>query len=188
MRTFIAINLDQEIKKGISQLIEDLKEQSSERRGIRWVRPEAMHLTLKFLGEINEEKVTPITDVLKRISEECKPFPLRMKGTGFFPPKSKTPRVIWIGVEEADNLIRLQSQVEEELESIGFPRERRKYHPHLTLGRVKTFSDIKETLLFLEKHRDKNFGDMEVKKITFFRSILKPTGAEYSTLAELEFK
>ena len=188
MRTFVAIDLNQEIKKGVSQLIEDLKKQSSERRGIRWVRPEAMHLTLKFLGEINEEKVAPIRDVLERISEECKPFPLRMKGTGFFPPKSQTPRVIWIGVEEADYLTRLQSLVEQELEILGFPRERRKYHPHLTLGRVKTFSEIRETLLFLEKHRDKNFGEMEVNKITFFRSILKPTGAEYSTLAELEFK
>jgi 2'-5' RNA ligase len=184
----VAIDLNSEIKKGVSQFIEDLKKQSRESRGIRWVRPEAMHLTLKFLGEINEEKVAPITDVLNRISEECKPFPLRMKGTGFFPPKSKTPRVIWIGVEEADNLMRLQSQLEEALERIGFPREQRKYHPHLTLGRVKTFSDIKEILLFLEKHRDKNFGNMEVKKITFFRSILKPTGAEYSALAELELK
>ncbi len=188
MRTFVAIDLDPKIKKGVSQLIEDLKKRSSESRGIRWIRPEAMHLTLKFLGEITEEKVAPITDVLKRISEECPPFPLRMKGTGFFPPKSQTPRVIWIGVEEADNLMRLQSQIEEALERIGFPRERRKYHPHLTLGRVKTFSDIKETLFFFEKHRDDNFGDMEVKKITFFRSTLKPTGAEYSALAELELK
>lgn len=188
MRTFVAIDLNQKIKNGVSQLIEDLKKQSGVSRGIRWIRPEAMHLTLKFLGEINEEKVAPITDVLKRISEECQPFPLRMKGTGFFPPKSRAPRVIWIGVEEEDKLMRLQSQVEKALERMGFPREKRKYHPHLTLGRVKTFSEIKNTLLFLEKHKDKNFGDMEVKKITFFRSILKPTGAEYSALAELILK
>ncbi|MGD8535642.1 MAG: RNA 2',3'-cyclic phosphodiesterase [Candidatus Aminicenantes bacterium] len=188
MRTFIAINLDPEIKKALSQFVSELNARSPERRGIRWVRPEAMHLTLKFLGEINEEKVPRIESVLKRISEKHGPFPLRVKGTGYFPPKSKNPRVLWVAVEEVDNLKRLQSHLEEEMESLGFPKERRTFHPHLTLGRVKTISNIKETLHFLETHRDKNFGEMEAKKITFFRSVLKPTGAEYSVLSEFELK
>lgn len=147
-----------------------------------------MHLTLKFLGEIDEEKIPQIESILKRISETFKPFPLRLKGTGYFPPKSKTPRVLWAAIEEVEDLKRLQSDIEEEMESIGFPKERRTFHPHLTLGRVKTSFDIQETLHFLEKHRDKNFGEMEAKKVTFFRSVLKPTGAEYSVLSEFEFK
>jgi 2'-5' RNA ligase len=188
LRTFIAINLDQEIKIALSQLVSELKARSPEKRGIRWVKQEGMHLTLKFLGEINEEKVSQIKSILKQISEKYKPFPLRVKGTGTFPPKSKVPRVLWVAIEEVEDLKRLQSNIEEEMESIGFPKERRTFHPHLTLGRVKTFSDIKETLYYLEKHRDKNFGEMEAKKITFFRSVLKPTGAEYSVLSEFEFK
>ncbi len=147
-----------------------------------------MHLTLKFLGEINEEKVPQIENILKRISEKYKPFPLRIKGTGTFPPKSRTPRVLWVAIEEVEDLKRLQSDLEEEMESLGFPKERRTFHPHLTLGRVKTFSDIKETLHFFDKHRNKNFGEMEAQKITFFRSVLKPTGAEYSVLSEFELK
>jgi 2'-5' RNA ligase len=188
LRTFIAINLDQEIKRSLSQFVSELKARSPERRGIKWVRPEGMHLTLKFLGEINEEKVPWIERVLKRISEKYEPFPLRVKGTGYFPPKSKTPRVLWVAVEEVESLKRLQSDMEEEMETLGFPKERRTFHPHLTLGRVKTSSDIKETLQFFEKHRDKNFGEMEAQKITFFRSVLKPSGAEYSVLSEFELK
>ena len=188
MRTFIAINLDQEIKNALSQFIGELKACSPESRGIKWIRPEAMHLTLKFLGEINEEKIPQIESILKRISEKYEPFPLRIKGTGYFPPKSKTPRVLWVAIEEVEDLKRLQSNVEDEMESLGFPKERRTFHPHLTLGRVKTFSGIEETMHFLEKHRDKNFGEMEAKKITFIRSILKPTGAEYSVLSEFKLK
>jgi len=188
LRTFIAINLDQEIKRSLSQFVGELKARSPERRGIRWVRPEGMHLTLKFLGEIDEEKIPRIESILKRISEKFEPFPLKIKGTGSFPPKSKTPRVLWVAIEEVEGLMRLQSNMEEEMESLGFPKERRTFHPHLTLGRVKSFSDIKETLDFFEKNRDKNFGEMEAKKITFFRSVLKPTGAEYSVLSEFELK
>ncbi|UCE22078.1 MAG: RNA 2',3'-cyclic phosphodiesterase [Candidatus Aminicenantes bacterium] len=188
MRTFIAINLDQEIKKALLQFVTELDACNPEGRGIRWVRPEGMHLTLKFLGEIGEEKVPVIESALKGISEKHVPFPLRVKGTGSFPPKSKTPRVLWVAIEEVENLKRLQFDMEKEMEGLGFPRERRTFHPHLTLGRVKTFSGIKETLVFLEKHREKNFGEMEAKKITFFRSILKPTGAEYSVLSEFELK
>lgn len=188
MRTFIAINLDPEIKNALSRFIGELQASSPESRGIKWVRPEGMHLTLKFLGEISEEKVSQIESVLKRISEKHKFFPLRIRGTGSFPPKSKSPRVLWVSIEEVEDLKRLQSDMEEEMERLGFPKERRTFHPHLTLGRVKTFSGIKETLNFFEKHRDKNFGEMEAKKITFFRSVLKPTGAEYSVLSEFKLK
>lgn len=188
MRTFIAINLDQEIKRALSQFITELNACSPERKGIRWVRPEGMHLTLKFLGEISEEKVPPIESALKEISEKYGPFPLRVKGTGYFPPKSKTPRVLWVAIEEVEDLKRLQSDMEQAMEDLGFMRERRTFHPHLTLGRVKTFSGIKETLDFLERHKDKNFGEMEANKITFFRSVLKPTGAEYSVLSEFQLK
>jgi 2'-5' RNA ligase len=188
LRTFIAVNLDQEIKRALSQFVAELNSRSPERRGIRWVRPEGMHLTLKFLGEIDEEKVPRIESLLKEISEKHGPFPLKIKGAGYFPPKSRTPRVLWVATEEVEDLKKLQSEIEEKMESLGFPRERRTFHPHLTLGRVKTVSNIKDTLDFLEKNRDRNFGEMVAKKITFFRSVLQPTGAEYSVLSEFELK
>jgi len=188
MRTFIAINLDQEIKRALTQLIDELKVRSTESRGIRWVRQEGMHLTLKFLGEIGEDKVPRIESALRQVTEKYSPFSMRIKGTGYFPPKSKAPRVFWIGIEEEGILERLQFQVEEEMEKLGFPKEQRKFHPHLTLGRVKTSSNLRGILDLLEKYKEKTLGEMEVKKMTFFRSVLKPTGAEYSVLSESEFK
>jgi 2'-5' RNA ligase len=188
MRTFIAINLDPEIKRGLTQLIDELKTRRTESRGIRWVRPEAMHLTLKFLGEIGEDKIPRIEGALRGISEKYSPFSLKIKGTGYFPPKSKAPRVFWVGIEEEGILERLQIQVEEEMERLGFPKEQRKFHPHLTLGRVKISSNLRGILDLLEKYKEKILGEMEVQKMTFFRSVLKPTGAEYSVLSEFEFK
>ena len=185
MRTFIAINLNPEIKNTLIHLIEEL---DKGHKNIRWVRREGMHLTLKFLSEIGREKVQEIENVLKMISKEYEPFVLKFKGTGSFPPGKKNPRVLWIGIEEEETLRALQSQLEEELEKLGFPREQRKFHPHLTLGRVKSSFNLRETLLLLEKYRERNFGEMKAEKITFFQSILKPTGAEYSVLSEFEFK
>ena len=185
MRTFIAINLSPEIKKTLYLLVDELDKGS---RNIRWIRQEGMHLTLKFLGEIGRERVPEIEDVLIRISKNYEPFVLIFKGTGSFPPGKKNPRVLWVGIEEGETLRALQSQLEGDLEKLGFPKERRKFHAHLTLGRVKSFFNLRETLSLLEKYRERNFGEMEAEKITFFQSILKPTGAEYSVLSEFEFK
>lgn len=185
MRTFIAIDLDPEIKKALSLLIDEL---DKGHRNIRWVKHQGMHLTLKFLGEIDGEKVPEIENVLRMISKEYDSFSLKFKGTGSFPPGMKNPRVLWVGIEEQETLKALQSRLEGELEKLGFPRERRKYHAHLTLGRVKSLYNIKETLSLLEKYRGRNFGVMKADKISFIQSTLKPTGAEYSILSEFELK
>ena len=185
MRTFIAIDLAPEIKKALSLLVDELDKGY---KNIRWVRHEGMHLTLKFLGEIGKEKVPEIENVLKMISKKYDSFPLKFKGTGSFPPGMKNPRVLWVGIEEEETLTALQAHLEGELETLGFPRERRKFHAHLTLGRVKSLFNIKETLLLLEKCRDRNFGEMKADKISFIQSTLKPTGAEYSILSEFELK
>lgn len=188
MRTFIAIDLDKEIKKNLLSFISELDKLTREGRSIRWVKPEGMHLTLKFLGEITGEKVREIENILKAITGKYKSFVLNFKGTGSFPPGSRNPRVLWVSIEEVETLKALQLHLEGELEKLGFPREGRKFHPHLTLGRVKIPSHIRETLSLLEKNKDTNFGEMQAKKLTFFQSILKPSGAEYSALSEFELK
>jgi 2'-5' RNA ligase len=185
MRTFIAIDLDPEIKKTLSLLVDEL---DKGHKNIRWIKPEGMHLTLKFLGEIGREKVPEIENILNIVSKKYRPFLLKFKGTGSFPPGMKNPRVLWVGIEEEETLTALQAQLEAELEKLGFPRERRQFHGHLTLGRVKSLFNLKETLLVLEKYRDRNFGEMKAEKISFIQSTLKPTGAEYSTLSEFKLK
>ncbi|MFQ5722554.1 MAG: RNA 2',3'-cyclic phosphodiesterase [Candidatus Aminicenantales bacterium] len=183
MRTFIAIDLAPSIKDELSHFIQKLASVSS---NIKWVKKNGMHLTLKFLGEIEEDKVEEIKSCLSEISKDHAPFSLQLKGTGSFPPGKKKPRVLWIGIEENKNLIILQSDLEKKLTKLGFPPEKRTFRPHLTLGRVKTVSQLGKIMAYLEKNREKSFGHMEVNKIIFFRSILKPTGAEYQALAEFE--
>lgn len=188
MRTFIAVNLDQELKEMLSQLIEELKRLDPARKSVRWVNQQAMHLTLKFLGEIDEKMAKPIETALERVSDGTKTFSMKITGTGYFPPDKRNPRVLWLGIEDEESLKILQSRLEEEMEKLGFPKEKRKFHPHLTLGRVKIPSNLREIMLQLEKYGSQKFGEMEVRKIIFFKSVLKPTGAEYSVLSEFKFK
>lgn len=185
MRIFIAIDLEENIKKELSLLIEKLKRVS---KNVKWVKKEGMHLTLKFLGEVAEDNIPKIESLLRKTSERHNSFPLHLLGIGTFPPGKKNPRVLWVGIEENKRLEAFQAQIEEGLAKLGFPKEKREYHPHLTLGRIKIHSYLGEALFQLEKNKEKSFGEMLVRKITFFQSILKPTGAKYKVLSEFKLK
>ncbi len=181
MRTFIAIELDINIKNNLSEFIRKLDMGS---KSIRWVKPQGMHLTLKFLGEIPEEKVHQVREVLEQSLRGYPAFSLRLKGTGSFPPRAKFPRVLWVGVEHNETLQKIQARLENGLEKLHFPKEKREYHPHLTLGRIKAPRNLDPVLTLLKEKEKKDFGEMKVGKITLFQSLLKPTGAEYAVLSE----
>ncbi|MFQ6039112.1 MAG: RNA 2',3'-cyclic phosphodiesterase [Candidatus Aminicenantales bacterium] len=181
MRTFIAIDLDDSLKDRLTALIRTL---NTGEKNVRWVKPQGLHLTLKFLGHISQDRVLQVKEVLKRLSHECSSFPLRLKGTGSFPAGKKPPRVLWVGVEHNEPLLKLQARIEKDLEGLGFPAESRAFHPHLTLGRVKRPQGLEPILSELNRHGDETFGEMRVGKITFFSSTLTPSGAEYSVLSE----
>jgi 2'-5' RNA ligase len=182
MRTFIAIDLDDQLKKNLEALIDGLRPNG---KNVRWVRSEAMHLTLKFLGEIPEENVAKIESALVGVAKKHRPFTLKLRGTGVFPPGRRDPRVVWVGVEGDSSLKELQEAIESAMEKLGFAREKRDFRPHLTLGRVKFPSRLESLLADLEKHKETTFGEMQVRRVTFFRSTLRPSGAEYSVLSEL---
>lgn len=184
MRTFIAIDIESEIKKTLSVLVGNLGRIGG---NIKWVREQGMHITLKFLGKIESAKTSEINTILRKVSRDYRPFSLKIKGCGYF-PHEKNPRIFWIGVEAEESLYLFQAQLEKELEKIGFSPENRTFRPHLTLGRVKTATFIKETIRELKKHEEEVFGEMIADKITFFQSILKPTGAEYIILSEYHLK
>ena len=184
MRTFIAIDLDEKLKTILRNYILDL---ASTRTKVRWVKPEGMHLTLKFLGEINQTQADQVIKELQNITEHYTPFPLDLVGTGTFPPKSRHPKVIWIGLPRDPQLVTLAQKIENKMTQLGFPAEKREFAPHLTLGRVKNQAGINNLLVKLNEKQNYHFGGMIVKKITFFKSILKPTGAEYTPLQEFEF-
>lgn len=185
MRTFIAIDLSPEIKARLALLVERLAPLSRE---VKWVRQDGMHLTLKFLGEVDDGQAARVEDLLQTIAPRCDPIPMTVKGTGSFPPGSRSPKVLWVGVEAGPSLASFQEEVEGGCEKLGFVREDRPFRPHLTLGRVKSPSGLGPVLSAFEQSRDESFGEMPVRRLTFFQSRLRPGGAEYSILREFPFK
>jgi 2'-5' RNA ligase len=181
MRTFVAIELDKEIKGTLSAFIKKL---DAGDRNIRWVRSKGMHLTLKFLGEVSEDKIIGVKTVLGNIVPDYPHFHLHFMGTGTFPPQARIPRIVWIGIEKNETLQIIQARLENELHKISFPKENRKFHPHLTLGRVRGPQNLDKVMERLDQQKDTEFGTMTVDRILLFKSTLKPTGAEYAVISE----
>ena len=181
MRKFVAIELDKRIKESLSSLIQKIDMGD---RNVRWVKPQGMHLTLKFLGDVSEDKIKKVESLLGNIAKDYSPFQLSLKGTGTFPPEARIPRVAWIGIEKNEALQKIQTRVENALHKIRFPKEKRRYHPHLTLGRIKGPQNLGTVITTLNQYKEAEFGEMTVNRITLFKSTLKPTGAEYTILSE----
>ncbi len=179
MRAFIAIELNEYVRKA---LLGFMKEARRPDAAVRWVRPEGMHLTLKFLGEISSTQESDIGDALDEVTARHESFALDFSGLGTFPPKSRIPRVIWAGIDQSRPLADLNQDLEDALEPLGFPRERRQFHPHLTLGRVKSPHGLDRILQLVQNHELTPFGSLTVPEVVLFKSTLKPSGAEYSRL------
>jgi 2'-5' RNA ligase len=180
MRLFVALELPVEIRKALGQLIREI---ASARAQVRWVDPRNMHLTLKFLGEVAEEKEQMIYEVSRLAAKEVGPFQLRVEEVGAF-PSARKPRVIWVGVGKSPQLATLARRLEEEFQAIGFPSEKRPWTPHLTLGRVKTDAHSRdlEAKLAAAKFPPCTFA---VERISIVKSVLKPSGPIYTTLREI---
>ena len=182
VRSFIAIDLEPGLKTALQGLIRVLE---TTRADVRWARTNSMHLTLKFLGEIDEEKAAVVKRALQEVAGRHASFPLRLEGTGAFPDELN-PRILWAGFAAEPDLLAFHEDLEQELEREGFPREERAFHPHLTLGRVKGPGQVRNAMLELEKHRRDSLGEMTVHKVALFESRLRPEGAEYRVLADYE--
>jgi 2'-5' RNA ligase len=184
IRSFIAIELPDEVK----QFIKDLSNQCKKMGGdVRWVRPSAMHLTLKFLGNVDPGLLDSIKDALTPVFTECSPFSLQISGVGAFPNLMK-PRVVWVGLDDpTDTLVPLVKNVEQCLEPLGFKREKRGFSPHITLGRVKSMKGKSSLIDGIRQLCDTQGPSFIASGATLFKSILKPTGAEYSQLKRFEF-
>lgn len=185
MRTFIAIDLDESLKKALEIFAGELKPLT---RSVRWVGASGMHLTLKFLGEIPEADVARFSSALEETASRHLAFTLALEGTGTFPPGGRAPRVLWVGAVPAAPLLALQEDIEGEMAKLGFEREKRPFHPHLTLGRVKSPSGLDPLVQEIRQQQDRTFGDMSVQKFIFFQSTLRPSGAEYIVLKEFRLK
>ena len=183
IRSFLAIELPKLILKKIEEVQRDLR---STRADVRWVNPEKIHLTLKFFGNIEELRIDPIFKSIEEPIRNTPPYSIEVKGVGAF-PQLRNPRVIWIGlVNGKEILTSFQKQIETQLEKIGFQTENRPFHPHLTLGRMKSSRGREEMVGRMEKHREEEFGDFQVERVILFKSDLKPSGPVYTLLREMK--
>jgi len=181
LRAFIAVDLDPGLKAAVRELVRKLE---AFRADVRWTRADGNHLTLKFLGEIDDASAGRVKAVLGEVASRHKAFSLRLEGTGVFPGERK-PRVLWIGVVAGPELGAFQEELEEALGREGFPREERAFKPHLTLGRVKGRDRLDKVLAELAAHARDDFGGMAVARIALFESRLRPDGAEYHIVEEV---
>ncbi|NOX98096.1 MAG: RNA 2',3'-cyclic phosphodiesterase [Nitrospirae bacterium] len=179
IRTFIAIELSSEVRSKLTAIQEILKKSGAY---VRWVEPGNIHLTLKFLGSVSPLRLEDVFNATDEAIEKTTPFLLSFSGLGAF-PKLDNPRVVWVGAEEGGKILsRIQQRLETNLKRRGFPAEEREYHPHLTLGRVKSSKNKDKLIEAIKAEKSYSLGAMKVKKITVMQSILKPGGPEYKPL------
>ncbi len=178
IRSFIAVALSEPIVKKIEDLQDKLKETKAD---VKWVKPDNIHLTLKFLGHISEKEIPKINISLQKIGEAFIPFSVFIEGVGFF-PNAESPRVIWLGISKGSELLKeINKKIENDLSKIGFPREERIFNPHLTLGRCRS-AKHKDRLSKMVKKGDFFIGELKVEKLSLYKSILTPLGPVYTLL------
>jgi 2'-5' RNA ligase len=181
LRLFIAIDIPEEIKKEVSELIDILKKYDAD---VKWIVPENLHLTLKFLGSTSDTLPGKIRESLLPIVSSYEPFYINIQTTGVF-PQEKHPRVLWIGIVDSDRLNALRVSIDHTLLLFGFPRDDNHFHPHLTLGRVRTQKGVLSLMQEFRNFHDRLFGNFLVDRIKLMKSDLKPKGAEHTCLTEL---
>lgn len=180
MRTFIAIELPQFVSTALEQVQKSLR---ANKLNIRWVTPQHIHLTLKFLGDISAETVEPISRVLVETARNCDSIALAASGIGVF-PGIKNPRVIWVGVSgKTPRLKALQQSLEEGLTALGHVREKRAFKAHLTIGRIRGAVDPIRLNSALNSVRDFKTEPFWADRICLFQSVLKPSGPVYTKIA-----
>jgi RNA 2',3'-cyclic 3'-phosphodiesterase len=182
MRLFIALEIPSEIHNALAAFLKELQPIAPK---TKWVRPENLHVTLKFLGETDPAKLGQIESTLKTV-RSAKPVTLEFRGLGFF-PNEKRPRVFWAGMSSSANLRMLAADIDESMHQHGFALEQRAFAPHLTLARFNP-PGLPATLGSTAKqHASRVFGSMTAREFHLIESKRKPTGAEYTTLKSFPF-
>jgi RNA 2',3'-cyclic 3'-phosphodiesterase len=179
LRTFIAIDLPPGVQGALGKLEKELQEA---RTPITWVRPERIHLTLKFLGDVAPERIPEIQGRLEEVAGNASSFRLEPAGCGAF-PTLKQMRVIWVGLQgEGSGLNTLQQAVEEAMVQLGFKREERPFKPHLTIGRVKGRQHLRVLQELLIERQSFKAEAFDVAELVLYKSELRPEGARYTPL------
>lgn len=181
-RTFVAVDLDPALRTAVVEL-----ERALETAGVRlkWIKPENLHFTLRFLGEIPSAQVTRVRAATREAAGVVQSFRITLESVGAF-PSVRRPQVLWVGVSEGrEHLESLAARLDEHLARQRFPPEGRRFQPHLTLARIRDERNWGELPRALERFRDSSPGSQVVRTLTVYESRLSPSGATYEALEEV---
>jgi RNA 2',3'-cyclic 3'-phosphodiesterase len=182
MRLFVALEIPSDVRENLAALLKSLRAVSPQ---TRCVRPENLHVTLKFIGEVPAAKLADIRGALAGV-RSGQPVALDFRGLGFF-PNEKHPRVFWAGIEASLNLRALALDIDKATEKLGIPREQRSFSPHLTLARFEP-PRLPETLrAAIQENAKSEFGSLRTSQFQLIESKLKSSGAEYTTVESFSF-
>lgn len=185
MRAFIAVDLTSEIQAKIAEIQSALKRFSTE---VRWVRPQSIHLTLKFLGEISQDQLFQTQKIFTGHRSGITPFSISVERIGFF-PNTRGPRVVWMGIEEGKEALETLARfVEEALRTAGFPPESRPFSAHATIGRIKYLRDVKGFLGAVAPFEKTHCGHAPVREFHLYESKLHRGGSIYTKRATFELE
>lgn len=185
MRSFIAVDLDPPLCKALSRAQARLRTIAPK---LKYVDPDSMHLTLKFLGEIDPRSVPEISAKLDEVASRAAPMEFTIRDLGVFADRGDRVRVVWAGIDDTDgSLAALQKSVEAAMDAIGYPPEGRPFSPHLTLARARRPVSISQLSAFVENEGSVRFGSQCVESITLYESRLTREGPIYSALSRHEF-
>jgi RNA 2',3'-cyclic 3'-phosphodiesterase len=186
IRSFIAIEVPSDIQESLGRIEERLRSAGAP---VGWVNPDNIHLTTKFLGYVKEEDLPQVCEVMKSAARHTSPFELEVAGLGTFPPTG-APRVVWAGVRgELEPLGHLVEEIEQGVaDAVGVQPEHRPYHPHLTLGRVKSAKNAERLRAAMVDCGAAELGSFSAEGITLFMSQLDREGSVYTRMAEMKFE
>ena len=178
MRLFVAVELDEAIRRRLAEAQERLRAAPC---AVKWVKPELMHLTLRFLGEADDTLVGVLVQVIGSAAQGVAPFEVTVAGLGAFPERG-APRVLWAGIRDNGSLALLNRRLEEAVRRLGFAPEDRPFSPHLTIGRVKEPRGAGALRPPLDAQAAAEFGSCTIAELLLIQSVLSPAGPAYTPL------
>jgi RNA 2',3'-cyclic 3'-phosphodiesterase len=187
VRTFIAVDFPPNMLKKIAEIISFFKTLTPE-KDLKWVETDNLHLTIKFLGEIEENKTAQVKHTLSQALKDQNCFDIEINGLGMYPNKNK-PRVIWLGITGANPLSEIYNVLNQELTSLGFTPERRAFSPHLTIARIRRNTDHKQAQgigEILSKYKVETLGATTIEQVHLYQSVLTPSGPIYTLMHSVD--
>ena len=169
-RLFIAIDFPDDVRESLANMCFGVP-------GAKWVSNDQLHLTLRFIGDADENLFADIADILHNVNASC--FSLALRGVGYFPPRRK-PNVLWVGIEPCEPLAALRDSIEKLLAELGLEPEERKYHPHLTLARLRPEAPLAKITGFLSANNLFAAENVAVNEFHLYSSVLMPAGAVHT--------